>query len=95
VKTNAPPGATIATLSGAVFALAGIIRAIGSRTRGLALAGAVGAVLLIAGCGGSGSDSGKVAVVATTTQIGDFAREVGGDKVDVHQILAPNTDPTD
>jgi zinc/manganese transport system substrate-binding protein len=95
VKTNAPPGATIATLSGAVFAVAGIVRAIGSRTRGLALAGAVGAVLLIAGCGGSGSDSGKVAVVATTTQIGDFAREVGGDKVDVHQILAPNTDPHD
>ncbi|HEY6654328.1 MAG TPA: zinc ABC transporter substrate-binding protein [Solirubrobacterales bacterium] len=95
VKTNAPPGATIATLSGAVFALAGIVRAIGSRTRGLALAGAVGAVFLIAGCGGSGSDSGKVAVVATTTQIGDFAHEVGGDKVDVTQILAPNTDPHD
>jgi ABC-type Zn uptake system ZnuABC Zn-binding protein ZnuA/ABC-type Mn2+/Zn2+ transport system permease subunit len=95
VKTNAPPGATIATLSGAVFAVAGIVRAIGSRTRGLALAGAVGAVLLIAGCGGSGSNSGEVAVVATTTQIGDFAREVGGDKVNVHQILAPNTDPHD
>jgi ABC-type Zn uptake system ZnuABC Zn-binding protein ZnuA/ABC-type Mn2+/Zn2+ transport system permease subunit len=95
VKTNAPPGATIATLSGIVFALAAIVRAIGSRTRGVALAGAVGAVLLIAGCGGSGSDSGNVSVVATTTQIGDFAREVGGDKVDVTQILAPNTDPHD
>jgi ABC-type Zn uptake system ZnuABC Zn-binding protein ZnuA len=95
VKTNAPPGATIATLSGAVFAVAGIVRAIGPRTRGLALAGAIGAVLLIAGCGGSGSDSGKVAVVATTTQIGDFARQVGGDKVDVSQILVPNTDPHD
>jgi zinc/manganese transport system substrate-binding protein len=95
VKTNAPPGATIATLSGAVFAVAGIVRAIGPRTRGLALAGALGAVLLIAGCGGSGSDSGKVSVVATTTQIGDFAREVGGDQVDVTQILAPNTDPHD
>jgi len=34
-------------------------------------------------------------VVATTTQNGDFAREVGGDKVDVTQILAPNTDPHD
>ena len=32
-------------------------------------------------------------VVATTTQIGDFAREVGGDAVNVHQILQPNTDP--
>ena len=36
-----------------------------------------------------------MAVVATTTQIGDFAREVGGDDVDVTQILAPNTDPHD
>jgi ABC-type Zn uptake system ZnuABC Zn-binding protein ZnuA/ABC-type Mn2+/Zn2+ transport system permease subunit len=95
VKTNAPPGATIATLSGAVFALAGIVRVLGARTRGLALAGALVAAMLIAGCGGSGSDDGKVAVVATTTQIGDFVREVGGNKVDVHQILAPNTDPHD
>ena len=95
VKTNAPPGATIATLSGGVFALAGIVRAIGPRTRAVALAGALGAVLLLAGCDGSGSDSGKVPVVATTTQIGDFVREVGGDKVDVTQILAPNTDPHD
>ena len=37
--------------------------------------------------------SGQVDVVATTTQIGDFARAVGGDAVDVHQILQPNTDP--
>jgi ABC-type Zn uptake system ZnuABC Zn-binding protein ZnuA len=59
------------------------------------LAGALGAALLAAGCGSSGSDSGKVSVVATTTQIADFAREVGGDAVDVHQILAPNTDPHD
>jgi ABC-type Zn uptake system ZnuABC Zn-binding protein ZnuA len=95
VKTNAPPGATIATLSGGMFALAGVVRVLGARTRGLALAGAVGATLLIAGCGGSGSDSGKVSVVATTTQIGDFVREVGGNAVDVHQILAPNTDPHD
>jgi ABC-type Zn uptake system ZnuABC Zn-binding protein ZnuA/ABC-type Mn2+/Zn2+ transport system permease subunit len=95
VKTNAPPGATIATLSGAVFGLAALVRAIAPRTRGLALAGALGALLLVAGCGGSSSASGKVAVVATTTQIGDFAREVGGDKVDVTQILAPNTDPHD
>jgi ABC-type Zn uptake system ZnuABC Zn-binding protein ZnuA/ABC-type Mn2+/Zn2+ transport system permease subunit len=95
VKTNAPPGATIATLSGAVFAVAGIVKALHVRTRGLALAGALCALLLVAGCGDSGSDSGKVSVVATTTQIGDWAREVGGDKVDVTQILAPNTDPHD
>jgi ABC-type Zn uptake system ZnuABC Zn-binding protein ZnuA len=32
-------------------------------------------------------------VVATTTQIGDWTRAVGGSDVDVHQILLPNTDP--
>jgi ABC-type Zn uptake system ZnuABC Zn-binding protein ZnuA len=94
VKTNAPPGATIATLSGAVFGLAAIARAIGPRGR-LAVAGGLAAGLLIAGCGSSGSDSGKVSVVATTTQIGDFTHEVGGDAVDVHTILSPNTDPHD
>jgi zinc/manganese transport system substrate-binding protein len=94
VKTDAPPGATIATLSGAVFGVAAIARALGPRTR-LAAAGALAAALLVAGCSGSGSDSGKVAVVATTTQIGDFVRDVGGDNVSVDQILAPNTDPHD
>jgi ABC-type Zn uptake system ZnuABC Zn-binding protein ZnuA/ABC-type Mn2+/Zn2+ transport system permease subunit len=95
VKTNAPPGATIATLSGAVFGLAAIARAIGPRKRGLVLAGVLAMALLVAGCDSSGSDSGKVSAVATTTQIGDFAREVAGNAVDVHQILAPNTDPHD
>ena len=95
VKTNAPPGATIATLSGAIFGIAAIAGAIGARRGTLALAGALVATLLVAGCGSSGSSSGKVTAVATTTQIGDFVREVGGNDVDVHQILAPNTDPHD
>jgi zinc/manganese transport system substrate-binding protein len=94
VKTNAPPGATIATLSGAVFGVAAIVRAVGPGKR-LAVAAALAAALLAVGCGSSGSDSGKVSVVATTTQIGDFARQVGGNALDVHQILAPNTDPHD
>jgi zinc/manganese transport system substrate-binding protein len=62
------------------------------------LAAAVGIVLLLvaAGCGSSANgSSGKLAVVATTTQIADFARTVGGDRVDVDQILQPNTDPHD
>jgi zinc/manganese transport system substrate-binding protein len=93
VKANAPPGATLATLSAGVFAVAALGRAIGTRMRGLALAGTVGvALLLVAGCGSS-TDSGKVSVVATTTQIGDFARQVGGDAVEVDQVLEPNTDP--
>jgi ABC-type Zn uptake system ZnuABC Zn-binding protein ZnuA/ABC-type Mn2+/Zn2+ transport system permease subunit len=95
VRTNAPPGAMIATLSGGVFAVAALACALGPRVRGLAVAGALGAALLVAGCGGSSSDSGRPAVVATTTQIGDFVRAVGGDDVEVNQILTPNTDPHD
>lgn len=96
VKTNAPPGATIATLSGAVFALVALARVVRTSARRVALAGATGALVLIAaGCGGSGSASGKTEVVATTTQIGDFVRAVGGGAVEVDQILQANTDPHD
>ena len=61
----------------------------------LALFG-VGA-LVVAGCGASDftAKPGAIEVVVATTQIGDFVREVGGDAVDVHQILQPNTDPHD
>jgi zinc/manganese transport system substrate-binding protein len=60
----------------------------------VASAVAVAGVLLLGGCGsGSGASGGKIVVVATTTQIGDWARQVGGSSVTVHQILRPNTDP--
>jgi ABC-type Zn uptake system ZnuABC Zn-binding protein ZnuA len=51
--------------------------------------------VLAAGCGNAdeGASSGQVKVVATTTQIADFAREVGGDRAVVMQLLKPNTDP--
>ena len=80
-ETNVPPGAAIAVVGGAVFALAALPRSVP--------AFAV-AVLLLAGCG-SGGD--RPAVVATTTEIGDWARVVAGDELSVHQILRPNTDP--
>jgi zinc/manganese transport system substrate-binding protein len=48
--------------------------------------------LSAAGCGATGA-SGRPQVVATTTQLADVARAVGGDAVDVHRILQPNTDP--
>lgn len=96
VKTDAPPGATIAVVAGAVFALAAGLRAL-ARAPGapvLAAAGLAAAALLAAGCGGgSGGGDGQLQVVATTTQVGDFVREVGGDAVSVDQILEPNTDP--
>jgi ABC-type Zn uptake system ZnuABC Zn-binding protein ZnuA len=50
--------------------------------------------LVASGCGSTAnSESGQLDVVATTTQIGDWVREVGGTAVSVHQILQPNTDP--
>src|SRR5436305_4720713 len=57
----------------------------------LALAAAVLAACG-AGDGGSGP-GGRPVVVATTTQVGDFARAVAGDRATVRQILQPNTDP--
>jgi zinc/manganese transport system substrate-binding protein len=61
---------------------------------GAAAAAAATALLALAGCGGSATgNSGAPVVVATTTQIGDFARAVGGKAVTVHQILRANTDP--
>jgi ABC-type Zn uptake system ZnuABC Zn-binding protein ZnuA/ABC-type Mn2+/Zn2+ transport system permease subunit len=99
VKTNAPPGATIAVLAGGAFAVAAVARALASSIapRTIALGAAVLAVLALTSCGGgsgsSAAGNGKVDVVATTTQIGDWTREVGGAAVDVHQILKPNSDP--
>jgi zinc/manganese transport system substrate-binding protein len=58
--------------------------------------------LPVAGCGAASparranaAASGAIPVVATTTQLGDIVREVGGTSVDVHQILQPNSDPHD
>ena len=86
VEANVPPGAAIAVLAGGVFALAAVVRV----TPRLVLAGAAAA--LLAGCAGAGSHPGPL-VDATTTQIGDWARAVGGDSIRVHQLLQPNTDP--
>ncbi len=96
VKTDAPPGATIAVVAGAVFAIAAGARALARARRGapaLAAAALAAAALLVAGCGSFSSGNGQLQVVATTTQIGDFVRAVGGDAVSVDQILQPNTDP--
>lgn len=41
---------------------------------------------------GSGS---QLAVVATTTQVADFVRNVAGDRVHLTQLLQPNVDPHD
>jgi len=68
--------------------------------RTLAAAATAAALVLLGGCGaggdGAGSSSGtKLAVVATTPEVADFVRNVGGDDVTVTQIIKPNVDPHD
>jgi ABC-type Zn uptake system ZnuABC Zn-binding protein ZnuA len=89
VEVNAPPGPAIAVLAGGVFLLVALRRVL--------LVPAAAAALLLAGCGADTGPAkpGQVKVVATTTQIGDFARAVGGDRAKVVQLLRPNTDPHD
>jgi zinc/manganese transport system substrate-binding protein len=48
-----------------------------------------------AGCGDRDSEASgdELTVVATTTQVADFVRNVGGNRVDVHGILGTEADP--
>jgi ABC-type Zn uptake system ZnuABC Zn-binding protein ZnuA/ABC-type Mn2+/Zn2+ transport system permease subunit len=89
VQVNAPPGPAIAVLAGGVFVLVALRRTL--------LVPAAAAALLVAGCGVDTGSAGRgqIKVVATTTQIGDFARAVGGERAKVVQLLKPNTDPHD
>jgi ABC-type Zn uptake system ZnuABC Zn-binding protein ZnuA len=53
----------------------------------------VGCAAVLAACGAGSDTSGAVRVVATTTQLGDFARTVAGQRADVVQVLPANADP--
>jgi zinc/manganese transport system substrate-binding protein len=53
------------------------------------------ALALLAGCGSAAQGESRMTIVATTTQVADFARHVAGPSADVVQILQPNTDPHD
>src|SRR4051794_31622045 len=67
------------------------------------LAAAVAVVALsLYGCGSSGnsaaasgaaSPAGRLAVVATTPEVADFVRNIGGAGVTLTQIIKPNVDP--
>lgn len=106
-RTNAPPGATIAVLSGVLFAMSVLSHAAVRRPSARRVPAALTAVLALAGLGlagcgssddasttGASAGSGeRIAVVATTAPVADLVRNVGGDTVSVHQILAPGTDP--
>jgi len=53
------------------------------------------AAAAVAGCGaGSAGDDGRT-VVATTTQVADLVRAVGGDRISVDGMLRPGGDPHD
>ena len=98
VKTDAPPGATIACVSGRGLRARGARQGAGPASRAAPRPRPARgsrwrcSPRLAAVRSGSGSD-GQLDVVATTTQIGDWVREVGGGAVSVDQILQPNTDP--
>lgn len=95
-QTDAPPGATIAVVSGITFGLALGVRSLGRRGGRIATAAAlvVGAVV-IAGCSSSSSSGDQLKVVSTTTQVGDFVERIGGARIEVTTLLQPNTDPHD
>jgi ABC-type Zn uptake system ZnuABC Zn-binding protein ZnuA len=61
--------------------------------RRLALAALLVALLAAAGCRSAGGSDANVTVVATTTQVADMVRNVGGDRVHVDGILHANSDP--
>ena len=68
------------------------------RTLRLAAPAVAGLLAAATACGSSSASDtsgGRLTVVATTTQVADFAREVGGDKIELTQILKPNVDPHD
>jgi ABC-type Zn uptake system ZnuABC Zn-binding protein ZnuA len=69
------------------------------RTARLAAPAFAGLLATATACGASSSASNtsgeQLKVVATTTQVADFARNIGGDRVQVTQILKPNVDPHD
>ena len=60
-----------------------------------AAAAALVCVVGLAACTGDTGRAAGLRVVASTTQVADLVREVGGPRVDMHQILRPNSDPHD
>jgi len=73
------------------------------RKRWIVLAAGLLAVLAVgcsggdqpAGSGGGGAQGVTLEVVATTTQVADFAKVVGGDRVRVTGLIKPNVDAHD
>jgi len=99
-----PTGAAIAAVAGAgFFAVAGLLALRNARgpvrpATSLALIAVV--ALAIGGCGsdsagGSSESDSALKVVATTPQVADIVKQVGGEAVDVTTLLPPGADPHD
>ncbi|MBJ7348647.1 MAG: zinc ABC transporter substrate-binding protein, partial [Thermoleophilaceae bacterium] len=96
-----PPGAVVATLAGSVFAVSALWRVARDRRpqpslrpQHVALLGLSLSALALVGCGSSASKQPTTPVaVATTTQVGDIIRQVGGNDVLVTTMLKPGVDP--
>src|SRR5215207_3799070 len=56
---------------------------------------AAAAAIAAAGCGDDSSSGGRVVAVATTTQLADLVRQVGGERVSLDGMLRPGGDPHD
>lgn len=56
---------------------------------------AILALVVLGGCGGgpASRDDGRLNVVATTGQVADLVRQIGGDRVQVTALMGPGIDP--
>ena len=53
----------------------------------------VGLAVLLGGCGKPAAADGRPQVVATATMAADLVREIAGERVQVHGLMAPGVDP--
>ena len=100
-----PTGAAIAAVAGCAFFVVAAAVSIAQRSklRSPALAAASAAVLALAlaGCGSDpaasdqSANGDRVKVVATTPQVADIVRQVGGEIVQVSTLLPAGSDPHD
>ena len=60
-------------------------------TRRHALAAAVATILAAGPAGAQPSPAGKLNVIASFSILGDFVKNVGGDRVDVTTLVGPNS----
>jgi ABC-type Zn uptake system ZnuABC Zn-binding protein ZnuA/ABC-type Mn2+/Zn2+ transport system permease subunit len=99
-----PTGAAIAAVAGAGFfataAAVALRRARGPLRPAASMAVIALAAVALGGCGGGSSSStdpgdGPVRVVATTPQVADIVKQVGGDAVSVTTLLPAGADPHD